>query len=308
MNYKRRIISTLLLVLLLFSILPTYAATTSIIAKPSKQRVAVDGKEVSFRAYNIGGNNYYMLRDMAYVLNGTMAQFQLGWNQVTKAISLETGKAYTGIGEGFQMKTIHKEEYATKTNGKIHKNNKEISLNGYNIGGYNYFKLRDLADEIGFQVFYDEEEDLISIISDKTIKVTRSTSSNSKRKMVEEILKHVNAARQKEGIKPLVLDENLVAMAEYKVSDMRKLNKVSHDGSYGKMKDLYDKFDIDYKIAGENCLVGGKTSDHIFKLWWDSPNHRKNMMNPDFGKIGIGIEDATGDYCGCYFAVQEFTD
>jgi hypothetical protein len=40
-------------------------------ASPTSSTVLVNGKNVAFDAYNINGNNYFKLRDLAYTLNGT---------------------------------------------------------------------------------------------------------------------------------------------------------------------------------------------------------------------------------------------
>ena len=49
-------------------------------AKPSSDKVSVNGKLVSPQVYNIDGYNYFKLRDVAQVMNGTPATFQVGWD------------------------------------------------------------------------------------------------------------------------------------------------------------------------------------------------------------------------------------
>ena len=62
----------------------------------STQTVTVDGKAVEFQMYALAdanGNltNYIKLRDMAYILNGTKAQFSVGYDNASKSISVATG-------------------------------------------------------------------------------------------------------------------------------------------------------------------------------------------------------------------------
>ena len=45
------------------------------------------GEKKAFDAYNIEGSNYFKLRDLAYVLNGTDKQFEVGWDAAANAIS-----------------------------------------------------------------------------------------------------------------------------------------------------------------------------------------------------------------------------
>lgn len=57
--------------------------------------ILVDGEAVAFDAYALkdeSGNdtNYLKLRDVAHVLNGTAAQFNVGWDQAAQAIVIDT--------------------------------------------------------------------------------------------------------------------------------------------------------------------------------------------------------------------------
>jgi hypothetical protein len=61
-------------------------------AKPTDSKVLVNEEEVSFQAYNINDNNYFKLRDLAMILNGTDKNFAVSWDGENNAISLESGK------------------------------------------------------------------------------------------------------------------------------------------------------------------------------------------------------------------------
>ena len=70
------------------------------IAYAASQTVSIDGRPVSFQMYALkdaGGNgtNYVKLRDLAYALNGTAAQFHVEYDGV---IQLVPGRAYTSAG------------------------------------------------------------------------------------------------------------------------------------------------------------------------------------------------------------------
>ena len=129
-------------------------------AKASAQTVTVDGKKVEFQMYalldeNGNGTNYIKLRDMAHVLNGTKAQFSVGYSNET-GISATTGQPYQNTGSemdtpfsgdraytgGTQSVWIDGEPVAMTA----------ISLLDDNGGGYTYFKLRDLGKALGFDV------------------------------------------------------------------------------------------------------------------------------------------------------------
>ncbi len=121
----------------------------------SKQVVKVDGVEKSFEAYNIDGSNYFKLRDIAYVLNGTAAQFSVTYDAATKTIACKTGEAYTAVG-GEMTIGSDKSSTAQASSQSITINGKAASLTAYNIGGSNFIKLRDMGTALGFNVGYDD--------------------------------------------------------------------------------------------------------------------------------------------------------
>ena len=130
----------------------------------TEANVLVDGKKTAFDAYNIANSNYFKLRDLAYVLNGTDKQFEVSWDQENRAILLTTGTAYTP--DGSEMKSAAtKAKTATSTSSKIFIDGEAVNLTAYNIGGNNYFKLRDIGQACDFQVGWDDASNSISINS-----------------------------------------------------------------------------------------------------------------------------------------------
>lgn len=136
-------------------------------AYASTQNVLVDGKPVEFQAYALkdaSGNdtNYIKLRDVAYALNGTAAQFDLGWDQDAKSISVTSGAAYKA--NGSEMKTPYSGNRAyTVSSSPLYINGKAADLEAILLtddagNGYTYFKLRDLGEALGFAVDWSAEK------------------------------------------------------------------------------------------------------------------------------------------------------
>lgn len=128
--------------------------------------VLVNGKPIAFEAYNINDNNYFKLRDLAYVLNGTSKQFTVGWDGAANAISLISGQPYATVGGEMDGKGSG-EKTATPTDSKITLDGKEVSFTAYNIDGNNYFKLRDIGAAFNFGVDWDGENNTIVIDTSK---------------------------------------------------------------------------------------------------------------------------------------------
>ena len=137
--------------------------TMAVTATPTAASVLVNGVAVKFEAYNINGNNYFKLRDLAKAVTGTDRQFEVGWNADKFAISLTTGKSYTSVGGELTAPSKTASVTALFSTASVYMNGVEISLKAYNINDNNYFKLRDVAEAIDFGVTWNAEKSTIAI-------------------------------------------------------------------------------------------------------------------------------------------------
>jgi len=154
---KKRL-SILLVLCLLLSLCMAPVAFAAGVTVLSTQNLAVDGKTIPCEKYNIDGSNYFKLRDMAYLLNGTGSQFAVGWDAASSTVSITTGQPYTPNGTELKLDGGDKSATSVPSAQTIKINGAVVSnLSVYNIGGNNYFKLRDLGLALGFEVGYDAE-------------------------------------------------------------------------------------------------------------------------------------------------------
>ena len=119
-----------------------------------------DGRVFLLEAYNIDGYNYFKLRDVACLLTGTRAQFDVGWSELFNLVFLFPGDAYTPVAGDLEYKSL-KNPTATPSTNRIMFWGDEISLCAYVIADNNYFRLRDLAILFNFGVDWDEAENMI---------------------------------------------------------------------------------------------------------------------------------------------------
>lgn len=137
-----------------------------VLAKASTHKIQVDGKPVSIAAYGIGGNNYFKLRDVAALLNGTDAQFQVGWKEADRSITLTDGQRYTPVG-GELARGDGLNRFGNPTSSDIYLNGQLMDPAAYNVGGNNYFKLRDLGRILGFNVVWNDATRTVDILTDQ---------------------------------------------------------------------------------------------------------------------------------------------
>ncbi len=127
-----------------------------------------------------------------------------------------------------------------------------------------------------------------------------------------QILNATNALRRENKLEPLATNEKLEAAAIYFADYMAK------SGLYGHAVDGRQPWDRAVAAGYEYCQVReninyliripAPTTDELaakmMEGWRQSPEHLKNMLDPDVVDIGVGVavEAATGKY----YAVQNF--
>lgn len=131
----------------------TPAAPSGQTAQPSTDKLTVDGKSQVPTAYKIGGNNYFKLRDVAAMLNGTSKQFSVGYDG---SVILTTSQSYQSVG-GELSGPASGGQSASVSNNVVYINGVKAELTAYQISGNNYFKLRDLGKALNFYVGWSQE-------------------------------------------------------------------------------------------------------------------------------------------------------
>ncbi|HJC12681.1 MAG TPA: SpoIID/LytB domain-containing protein [Candidatus Agathobaculum intestinigallinarum] len=137
--------------------------STSVKIQPSTHVVTVDGERVDPQGYNINGYNFYKLRDIAYILNGTDSQFNVTWDGANNRIVLTDGAAYQEVGGEMTSSASAAIKNVSESDSTIVLDGKTLSLTGYRINGNNYYKIRDVGSALGFSVDFDPETEIVLI-------------------------------------------------------------------------------------------------------------------------------------------------
>lgn len=119
------------------------------------------------------------------------------------------------------------------------------------------------------------------------------------------MLQLVNAERAKIGLNPLIFSSDLQKLARAHARDMWQRGYFSHNTPEGidPMQRAINT-GIKFELIGENLALSPNVDlAHIGLM--NSPGHRANILDNNFGKIGIGVIDG-GKY-GKIF-VQEFSN
>jgi len=125
----------------------------------------------------------------------------------------------------------------------------------------------------------------------------------AERNFAEEVLYYVNLEREKVGVKPLTLSTPLMQAAAVRAGELpENFSHTRPDGS-----DCFTAVKTSYRTIGENIAAGQRTPEDVVDSWMNSQGHRENILNPDFGKIGIGYFYAPNSHYAHYW-VQIFTN
>ena len=118
------------------------------------------------------------------------------------------------------------------------------------------------------------------------------------------VIELVNEEREKAGAAALAESDLLYAAASVRAEELETL--FSHNRPDGSLCfTVFGDFDISCKARAENIAAGHKSPENVVEAWMKSEGHRKNILNPAYGNIGVGVfQDAAGKLCW----VQLFSD
>ncbi len=131
------------------------------------QTVCQDGLKYNTAAYNIDDNNYFKLRDIAQILDGTIKSFDIKYDSATNSIDMLSFYDYTSAGgeltpgDGVERTALSSSVFVTL-------DGVPIKATCYNIEGNNYFKLRDITDALDCRVEWDKNNQMIWVIPART--------------------------------------------------------------------------------------------------------------------------------------------
>ena len=101
----------------------------------------------------------------------------------------------------------------------------------------------------------------------------------------------ISQYRQNNGLGKVVVDPDLVKLAEAQSMAMAGRNKLDHDVK-GPLAKRLSGSGYPAKSAVENVSAGYHTLAEAFSGWRDSPPHRANMLSRDVTKLGIAASYA----------------
>lgn len=111
-----------------------------------------------------------------------------------------------------------------------------------------------------------------------------------------DVVRFVNAEREKTGAKPLRLNYTLMRAAQMRADVILRHQNFSHQDPYENVELalVLPKLGYSYIYASENIGMGGSSGEDFVNGFMHSTSHRENLLNPRLTETGVGL--VTGPY------------
>jgi uncharacterized protein YkwD len=115
-----------------------------------------------------------------------------------------------------------------------------------------------------------------------------------------------NQAREQNGLPPLQASPALVAMAQLQSNNMAQLNEMAHvlpGVAEPTLQSRAEAAGYNYAWLGENIAFNYPDATSVVTAWMNSPEHRANILNPNYTDIGVGF---AWNSLGQAYATEDF--
>ena len=149
------------------------------------------------------------------------------------------------------------------------------------------------------------ENTLVQENGNQSCKTNRNDTrtAEEKKSAAEEVIDIVNAERSAQRKSALKSDDTLNDIAAQRAREISvKFSHTRPDGT--KCSSLLQENGIVNVYAGENIAAGHTSAKAVMDTWMDSDGHRRNILNDNYTRIGVGVYKASD---GHIYWVQMFT-
>ena len=170
----------------------------------------------------------------------------------------------------------------------IYVDGQQVSMTAYNIAGNNYVKLRDIGQQIGFNVYWDNGVQIDSDAPYTGVAPVQATQAQPTIDEIrEEMIERINQVRREHGVPELVVNQSLMDAAQ----ECSSRNYTSHHNR----EECEAVANAGYPHGfGSNLtvLVGAGMNSIAEKTvtnWENSSGHLETMVDADYEEVGVGV-------------------
>lgn len=111
---------------------------------------------------------------------------------------------------------------------------------------------------------------------------------NADSSLASQVISLVNKYRAENGLSAVEYDATLKNAADKRAKEIETV--FSHTRPDGNdCFSVLGEYGISYRGAGENIAMGQSSAEEVMNDWMNSDGHRKNILNPNFTKLSVGL-------------------
>ena len=183
----------------------------------------------------------------------------------------------------------------------IYVDGKQVSMTAYNIAGNNYVRLRDIGQQVGFNVYW---QDGVQIDTDAPYTGVAPVQAADRLPTIEEIrqemILRINEVRRENGVSELAVNQSLMDAAQKCSAMLNTSHKTKEECLTVAACGYPHGFGSNLAV-----LVGtgmNRIAEKAVANWVKSPGHFETMVDADSDTLGVGVTIDNGRVF-CYMMV-----
>ena len=170
----------------------------------------------------------------------------------------------------------------------IYVDGQQVSLTAYNIAGNNYVKLRDIGQQVGFNVYWS---DGVQIDTDAPYTGVAPAQEENELPTIEEIrqemIQRINEVRRENGVAELTVNQSLMDAAQ-KCSAMLNTSHKNKEECLTVVACGYPH-GFGSNLTAFTGVGKNRIAEKAVDNWVNSPGHFETMVDADCDTLGVGV-------------------
>ena len=184
---------------------------------------------------------------------------------------------------------------------KIYVDGQQVSMTAYNIAGNNYVRLRDIGQQVGFNVYWDDGVQIDTDAPYTGVALVQGISSQpTDMESREEMIQRINEGRKKHGVPELTVSQALLDAAQECSAYL-----YTHHNNRTECETVVASgypHGFGSNLTAFTVMDPEKIPQKAVANWENSPGHLTTMIDPNCDAVGVGVTIANGK-AFCYMLV-----
>ncbi len=176
---------------------------------------------------------------------------------------------------------------------KFYVDGRQVSMTAYNIAGNNFVRLRDIGQQVGFNVYWNDGVQIDTDTPYTWVAPVQGISSQPTiMEIREEMIQRINEVRRKHGVTELAVDQSLMEAAQECSACLytKHNNRIECEAV---LKSGYPH-GFGSNLTAFTVMDPERIPQKAVANWENSPSHLATMIDPNCDTVGVGITVCNG--------------